>query len=137
MDLDRSTTSSADLSQYSPKWQFRFGFFERHGGPASPDFKAAFKALSFGQRLKINMNFFAFFFGFIYFFILGLWRKALVLIGVSLAIGVVAFFLPDAVARGLGVAYSVLVGMSANYAFYLDRIKGSTSWNPWEGVRWF
>ncbi|KLD79255.1 DUF2628 domain-containing protein [Xanthomonas hyacinthi] len=133
-----NTQNLPERAPLSPKWQFRFDFFDRHGGPASPDFKAAFKALpSFGDRLKINMNFFAFFFGWIYFFILGLWRKAIVLIGISLLIGVLSFFLPGMVVNGLGVGYSVLVGLIANYAFYLDRKKGSTSWNPFEGMRWW
>ncbi len=83
------------------------------------------------------MNFFAFFFGWIYFFILGLWRKAIVLIGISLLIGVLSFFLPKMVVNGLGVGYSVLVGMIANYAYYLEVKKGSTSWNPFEGMRWW
>lgn len=121
----------------SPKWQFRFDFFDRYGAPSTPEYKAAFKALPFMDRLKINMNFFALFFGFIYFFILGMWRKALGLIGISLAVGIVAAFLPDAIGRGLGIAYSLLVGMAANYAYYLDQRKGSVSWNPFEGVRWW
>lgn len=133
-----NTQNLPERAPLSPKWQFRFDFFDRHGGPSSPEFKPAFKALpSIGDRLKINMNFFAFFFGWIYFFILGLWRKAIVLIGISLLVGVLAFVLPRMVANGLGVAYSVLVGMIANYAFYLDRVKGSTSWNPFEGMRWW
>ncbi len=132
--MDMEKTAFAD---HSPKWRFRFDFFERTGGPQAPGYKDAFKALSFGERLKINMNFFALFFGFIYFFVLGLWRKAISLVGLWLLLVVVALLLPDALARGLGVAYSVSVAMAANYAFYLDRIKGSTSWNPWEGLRWF
>ncbi|MBB4128722.1 hypothetical protein GGR77_004053 [Xanthomonas translucens] len=133
-----STQNLPERAPLSPKWQFRFDFFDRHGGPASPGFKPAFKALpSFGDRLKINMNFFAFFFGWIYFFILGLWRKAIVLIGISVLIGVLSLFLPKMFVNGLGVAYSVLVGMIANYAYYLEVRKGSTSWNPFEGMRWW
>jgi hypothetical protein len=134
MDLDRTTAASPDFTQYSPKWQFRFGFFDRYGGPKSPEYKQAFKALKFGERIKVQSNFFAFFFGFIYFFILGLWRKALVVLGISVALGVLSFFVPDAVARGLGVGYSVLLSMSANYAYYLEKVKGSRSWNPFEGL---
>lgn len=127
-----------DYSQYSPTWQFRFNFYDRHGEPRSATFKAAMKSkeLSLGAKIKINMNFYAFLFGFIYFFILGLWRKALVLIGLSLAVGALSLFLPDYALRAFGMAYSLLVGMTANYAYYLDRVKGSTSWNPFEGVRW-
>jgi hypothetical protein len=122
---------------YSPKWQFRFNFFNQHGGPQSPAFKPAFKTLKFGEKLKINMNFYAFFFGWIYFFILGLWRKALVLVGIWVLLIVCAFLLPEIVVRGLGTGFSVVTAMAANYAFYLDRIKRSTSWNPYEGMRWW
>ena len=58
--------NTTDLSQFSPKWQFRFNFFRQHGAPKNPGFKQAWKALSFGDRLKINLNFFALFFGAIY-----------------------------------------------------------------------
>lgn len=134
MDLDRTTAASPDFSQYSPKWQFRFGFFDRYGGPKSPEYKQAFKALKFGERIKVQSNFYAFFFGFIYFFILGLWRKALSLVGIVVVLSVVLAFLPDAIGRGVGVGFSVLASMSANYAYYLDKVKGSRSWNPFEGL---
>ena len=136
MDLDRTSVAAPDFSQYSPKWQFRFNFFERYGAPNSPENKAALKAVGFGERVKIGINFWALFFGAIYFFVLGMWRKALTLIGVSLLLMLVAAFLPEAVGRGIGIAYSLFVAMAANYSYYLDRIKGSKSWNPWEGLRW-
>jgi len=81
--------NTTDLSQFSPKWQFRFNFFRQHGAPKNPGFKQAWKALSFGDRLKINLNFFALFFGAIYLLILGMWRKALVVnvINILLATG--------------------------------------------------
>ncbi|QWV02474.1 MAG: DUF2628 domain-containing protein, partial [Xanthomonas citri pv. citri] len=120
----------------SPKWQFRFDFYDRYGEPKSSTFKTAMRSLPFGQKVKLNMNFYAFFFGFIYYFILGMWRKALVLIGVSFTVGIICSFLPEYVLRSFGLAYSLLVGMTANYAYYLHKIKGSTSWNPLEGVRW-
>ncbi|MGW8274695.1 DUF2628 domain-containing protein [Xanthomonas axonopodis] len=128
--------TTQDYSQYSPTWQFRFDFYDRHGEPKSSTFKTAMRSLPFGQKVKLNMNFYAFFFGFIYYFILGMWRKALVLIGVSFTVGIICSFLPEYVLRSFGLAYSLLVGMTANYAYYLHKIKGSTSWNPLEGVRW-
>ena len=75
-----------DRTQLSPKWQFRFDFFDRHGGPKDPAYKETLKTLPFGEKLKVGMNFYALFFGFIYFFILGLWRKALGLILTAAAI---------------------------------------------------
>jgi len=122
----------------SPAWRARFDFFDRHGAPRTPEFKQNWKALPFGQRFKIRMNLFALFFGWIYFFVLGLWRKGLVLLALTLGMGVIAALLPDGalftgLIRGLGIGYSLLVATSANYAYYLDRVKGSRSWNPFEG----
>jgi hypothetical protein len=82
-------------SPRSPKWQFRFDFFSAHGAPSSPGFKAAYKALPFGQKIKVNFNFFALFFGCIYLFILGMWRKALTIVGLTVVLAVVLAFVPD------------------------------------------
>jgi hypothetical protein len=88
-------------------------------------FKQAWKALSFGDRLKININFFALFFGAIYLFILGMWRKALVVIGINIALAIVTMFLPDVVARMLFIAMNLLVASSTNYSYYLEQVKGA------------
>ncbi|OBU67969.1 hypothetical protein A9K58_08360 [Stenotrophomonas maltophilia] len=126
--------NAIDLSRFSPKWQFRFNFFQQHGAPKEPGFKQAWKALSFGDRLKINMNFFAFFFGPIYLLILGMWRKALSVLGISIALGVVTAFLPDVVARPVFIALSFLVASATNYSYYLEQVKGKVSWNPFDGM---
>ncbi|WCM93951.1 DUF2628 domain-containing protein [Acidovorax sp. NCPPB 2350] len=122
--------------EYSPKWQFRFNFFDTHGEPKSQPFKEALQALPFKQKLLININWFAICFGFIYFFILGLWRKALSLLGGLLVLSFVLGAFSDGLARGIGIAVSLLAGMTANYAYYLKEVKGSQSWNPFEGMRW-
>lgn len=133
MDSNISPSSSAPLS---PKWQFRFNFFNQHGAPNSPGFKAGFKELSWGQKVKINFNFFALFFSVIYLLILGMWRKALVILGISLVLGGLVSFMPDVVARGVSVAWSVLIAITTNYSYYLEKVKGDTSWNPFQGMRW-
>ncbi|HHA2432194.1 TPA: DUF2628 domain-containing protein [Stenotrophomonas maltophilia] len=125
---------TTDLSQFSPKWQFRFNFFRQHGAPKNPGFKQAWKALSFGDRLKINLNFFALFFGAIYLLILGMWRKALVVIGINIALAIITMFLPDVVGRMLFIAMNLLVASSTNYSYYLEKVEGRTSWNPFEGM---
>lgn len=132
-----------EKKQYSQKWQKRFDFFDTHGAPNTPEFKAALKAASFGDRILFNMNIFAFFFGFIYFLILGLWKKGLVLLGVSIGLAIVLNIidfmiggtLSDAVYTGLSIGISVLWGMVANYAYYLKETKGLDGWNPFEGLR--
>ncbi|CAJ1233083.1 hypothetical protein JRT48AECX_JRT48AEC_00059 [Escherichia coli] len=59
----------------SEKWKYRFNFYDQHGFPgfwgATPEYKAAFKALKVRQRLTIQMNFIAFFCSWIYLFVLG------------------------------------------------------------------
>lgn len=123
-------------SPRSPKWQFRFDFFNAHGAPSSPGFKAAYKALPFGQKIKVNFNFFALFFGCIYLFILGMWRKALTIVGLTVVLAVVLAFVPDVVGRGLAFAWSLLIALTTNYNYYLEQVKGDTSWNPFQGIRW-
>lgn len=138
-----STGIKMEQKQYSPKWQKRFAFFDKYGSPSTPEFKAALKAESFGGRILINMNIFAFFFGIIYFLILGLWKKGLVLLGVSIGIGIIVGTIdmllgdifPNGVYTGLSVGISALWAMIANYAYYLKETKGLDSWNPFEGIR--
>lgn len=119
------------------KWNTRFAFFERFGGPSSPRYKEELKKLPFKQKLIVNANFFAFFFGPIYFCILGLWKKALAILGLEVAVMVLmtVFNAPDVVYRGLGTGFSVFYMLVVNYSFYLKRVKGQDSWNPFEGMR--
>ena len=58
----------------SAKWQTRFDFFDLHGAPNPPGFRQALKQLPFKQKIKVNFNLIAFFFGLIYLFLLGLWK---------------------------------------------------------------
>jgi len=123
------------------KWQDRFAFFDKHGAPNTRGFKEALKALpSWGEKIKIGGNWLAFFFGPIYFLILGLWKKALIGFAITVAIGVVCAFLPTSVgallSRGLSIGMALLWSMSANYAFYLKKVKNQDSWNFFEGIRW-
>ncbi|MDQ7997708.1 MAG: DUF2628 domain-containing protein [Luteibacter sp.] len=119
------------------KWNTRFAFFERFGGPSSPQYKAELKKLPFRQKLIVNGNFFAFFFGPIYFFILGLWKKALVILGLEVAIiiALMIFNAPDGFYRGVGTGFNVFYMLVANYAYYLKRVKGQDNWSPFEGMR--
>lgn len=121
-------------SPVSPKWQFRFDFFQQHGAPKTKEYREALKALPFGDKLKVNVNLFALFFGCIYLAILGMWRKALVVLGLNVILVVLSFVMPDIVARALWAALNIAVGMSTNYSFFMERVKGKESWNPFEGL---
>lgn len=118
----------------SPKWQYRFDFFRQHGAPKTKEYREALKALPFAGKMKVNINLFALFFGWVYLFILGMWRKALTVLGINVVLIIASFFLPDLVMRALFAAVGIAVGMSTNYGYYLEKVKGQESWNPFEGL---
>lgn len=79
-----STEQVQSAGKYSAKWQERFDFFETYGAPNDPRYKEAVKTLpGFKKKILINANVIAFFFGPIYLFVLGLWKKNLALLGFS------------------------------------------------------
>lgn len=129
----------SNYSAYPKKWQDRFAFFDAHGAPNTPTYKAAIKALPSG-KMKINFNWLAWLFGPIYFFVLGMWRRALTCIGLCIVLGIITCVLPDkigdVVSRGGGIALSLFYGLSANYGYYLKQVKGKNGWNLFEGMRW-
>ncbi|MFQ6573928.1 DUF2628 domain-containing protein [Pseudomonas sp. UM16] len=140
-----STTDQVqEPSKYSEKWQKRFAFFDAYGAPSEPGYRAALKSLAFKQKATINLNFIAFFFGPIYLFVLGLWKKNLTLIAIIVAINVALEILYSYVnisfAKhldfGVGFAINLLYAMTTNYAYYLKEQKGEQGWNPFKGMRW-
>ncbi|MGW1159803.1 DUF2628 domain-containing protein [Streptomyces sp. NPDC002513] len=129
-------TQAAVSPKLSAKKQARFAFFETYGGPLSPAYKEALRAKPFAQRLFFNTNWWAFFFGPIYFFSRGMWRK-----GTVVLLGLMAYFSAE-VSAGVPKTYhwvgtwtSFVVMWCANYADYLKTTKGTESWNPFEGFR--
>lgn len=124
-----------------PKWRERFTFFDTYSRPGSADYQAAIKAAPFRQRILITSNLIAVFFGPIYFFVLGLWKKCLTLLAVGFGIGLVivtlemklgwtvSASLDTGISCGLGVLYM----LTANHAYYLHKVKGVQGWNPFEG----
>ncbi|MHA7662855.1 DUF2628 domain-containing protein [Mycolicibacterium sp. HS_4_1] len=123
-------------STVSPSWQKRFDFFNAYGLPNStPESRAAYRALSFMDRLKLTSNILAFLFGPIYFFVKGMWRKGLTLLGIFFAVEVVLVVLdvPDSLVRGIGFGLAAIAMTTANYAYYLHVVRGSQSWNLFEG----
>ena len=91
----------------------------------------------------MSANVIAFFFGPIYFFVLGLWKKNLALIGVIIAVNIVigvifailGMDVPAALGTGLNVVFSMMYALTANYAYYLKEVKGEQGWNPFKGMR--
>ncbi|CAI1827439.1 DUF2628 domain-containing protein [Serratia fonticola] len=130
-----------DKTELSQKWKDRFALFDSAGGDInSPQYKSAIKNMKFLGRIKYVFNFYAFFFGIIYFCILGLWKKGLVMFGAILAFNVIIIIVEsatgmdlEALARGVNIGYAGSCATIANYAYYLKEVKGLDSWNPLEG----
>ncbi len=95
------------------------------------------------KKMRINANLIAFFFGPIYLFVLGLWKKNLAMLGIILAINVVLSVIfsifsmdfPRPLNTGLNIAVSLTYALTANYSYYLKEVKGEQSWNPFQGMR--
>ncbi|MEB5742669.1 DUF2628 domain-containing protein [Klebsiella aerogenes] len=125
--------------KYSQKWQDRFEFFELYGAPNTPEYKARIKEETSERRILFGANLIAFFFGFIYFFVLGLWKKNLVLMAIAIGVGalpeIAGIVLPPGLNVGISICLSMMWSITANYAYYLKEVKGLDGWNPFEGIR--
>ena len=138
--------TSSTYNGLPKRWVDRFEFFDAHGAPGSPAYKAAFKQIPFLQRIKIGGNFFAFFFGPIYFLVCGLWRTAIATLGLTCAACVIAavlmMFVPgdraaDMIARMAGLAVALICAQVANYAVYRKEVKREAErWNFFKLIRW-
>ncbi|MBH3284025.1 DUF2628 domain-containing protein [Serratia marcescens] len=130
--------------EYAVKWQTRFDFFGLYGAPNTPGFRHALKKLPFKQKVKVNFNFIAFFFGPVYLFVLGLWKRNITLILImvvvyttlSVVFSKMGIAYPRYLDVGLGYGFNALYGISANYGYYLKEKKGEHGWNPFKGMRW-
>jgi hypothetical protein len=127
--------TAPDAGQLAPTWQRRFAFYDAFGLPgSSPLAKQAYRALPMMDKLALTSNFWAFLFGFIYFWVKGMWRKGTTLLGVGLGLGVLLSILqaPDIIAHAVTFGFAGAVMTTANWAYYLHT-RGSESWNPLEG----
>lgn len=112
------------------KWKYRFSFYDQHGFPgfwsASPEYKQAIRGLKMRQRVTIQMNVIAFFFPWIYLFVLGLWKKAIIVLLLwLLAIVITAI-------TGINILGFVVGGYVAFYTnrwFYEKEVKGIHTWS--------
>lgn len=122
------------VGQVSDKWKFKFRFFAEYGIPVlgknTPECRAAFRQLSLNQRRILAFNFTAFFFSFIYLMILGLWKKAITLCLLGLAISAFAwqFPIPDQLELGLSVALVAFVAARTNIYYYDLMVRVEQTW---------
>ncbi|MCF3324921.1 DUF2628 domain-containing protein, partial [Escherichia coli] len=77
------------------------------------------------QRLTIQMNFIAFFCSWIYLFVLGLWKKAIIV----LLLGILSLFVGALIGVNiLGIAVAAYVAVNTNKWFYEKEVKGLNTW---------
>ncbi|MCV7281720.1 DUF2628 domain-containing protein [Mycolicibacterium flavescens] len=129
---------SQNYEDFARSWQQRFTFYDHYGVPnTSPESREAYKQLSFMDKLRLTNNIWGLLFGPIYFFVKGMWRKGLVLLGAVVVLATIAIGLdvPDIIDRALSLIVPVFAMTTANYAYYLHAVKGDRSWNVFEGLR--
>lgn len=129
-------TEQTPVDNLSDSWRWKFDFFDTYGLPsASPEAKAAYRNLSLMAKLRLTSNILAFLFGPLYFVVKGMWRKGLTLLALTITVAVVLVVLDvnETLGRGIGMGIAALAMSTANYAYFLHVVRGSQSWNPFEG----
>lgn len=133
-DVSSDAVSLEEMTDLSEAWRIRFRFFQANGVPGmwKPDkaYQQAFRALSFKNRMTVSSNFFAFFFGWFYLLHLGLWRKALTMfvIGIALGIASILLQLPSSLDIALTCGFCGYISARANVLYYEHRVHGRHTW---------
>jgi hypothetical protein len=123
------TGNAIDELPVSDSWKTKFHLMEKAGGVKMPHFKA----LSFGERMKVGFGILPFLFGPFYYLAKGMWKKAISLFVVCLvAIVILEIVLEMA---GLGrFSKSLVYGAGAVYAsranidYYKKMVLGQNGW---------
>ncbi len=130
-----STNNQFNGKSYDEVWSDRFTFFQENGEPSSKTFKEAFKSLPSIKKLRININFYAFLFGFIYFLIKGMWKGAITLILIAAVLITISVFTPDFVGSIISFFIAYLGAFTANYTYYRKEVLNEDDFNIFKGMR--
>lgn len=130
-------TNTYSASTVLTSWrEERDAFFDTYGGPFSPGYRAAKREMPLLKRIFFNANPGAFFFGPLYFFFRGMWKKGIAFLVPLLVLWTLEAVLPIPHQYHIFGMSSCFIQMScANYAYYLKRVRGAEGWNPFEGMR--
>ncbi|EMJ8576888.1 DUF2628 domain-containing protein [Escherichia coli] len=112
------------------KWKYRFSFYDEHGFPgfwgASQEYKQALKGLNTRQKIIIRTNVIAFFFSWVYLFVLGLWKKAIVVLFLAIFSLIFGYMIGYNV---FGFIIAAYVSYNTNRWFYEKEVKGIHTWS--------
>ncbi|MDI9238254.1 DUF2628 domain-containing protein [Lysobacter sp. LF1] len=121
---EREHDPIADLD-VSETWKRRFRLIEKAGGVQMTHFRD----LSFGERMSINFNVLAFFFGPFYYLIKGMWRPAVAYLLIVFAIVVVLELAGlGRLARSVGYGMAAVYSLRANITYYRQRVLEEYPW---------
>lgn len=132
--LDSSTSASVDdFSGYSEKWRQRFAAIEKAGGERTRWWRwLEGKKLTGKERRLITSNLWAFLFGPFYYLYLGMWRKAITLSILALAIDGVLAVAGDALSvpvdRFLWLVSAIIFRQCANVDYYRKAVLKRREW---------
>ena len=120
-----------DSLDVSESWKRKFHVMDDLNSITDPkEKKAYFKSLSWGERFG-QSNILAFLFGFIYFFVKGMWKPGLTFLGISVVLLIVLLVLNienDSILRAIGIGYSVVAMTRANILYYSKKVLGKELW---------
>ena len=112
------------------KWKYRFSFYDEHGFPgvwgASPEYKQALKGLNTRQKIIIRTTVIALFFSWVYLFVLGLWKKAIVVLFLAIFSLIFGYMIGYNV---FGFIIAAYVSYNTNRWFYEKEVKGIHTWS--------
>ena len=127
------------IETVSPRWQKKFDLLEKVCGGHITSLSAILwnKAPAGGQKPTFKDTLIltcwpAFVFGFLWYFYKGMWKKALVFVGISVVLSVLLdiFFGEkfETAALGVGIGYSMFVGRMATVDYYRQLKHGFNDW---------
>lgn len=127
MQAAAATSPSNAVESISESWEKKFELLEKAGGVKMPNFKN----LSFAERNKVIFNIWGFLFGPIYYFVKGMWKKAISLLGIAILIIVVL----EVICREIGISAVItnfvaaaIFATRANIDYYKKIKLGDDGW---------
>lgn len=118
---------------YDEVWSDRFQFFQQNGSPSSKTGKQAIQHLPLIRKLRMSLNFYAFFFGFIYFLIKGMWKPAITIFVIASVLMYSSSLLSGFFSTFLSLLAPLISGYTANYTFYRKEVLGEDDFNIFKG----
>lgn len=124
--MNTQIDSNIDLPE---KWKKVFSLIEKAGGVKMPKIKD----LTPSERIKARLNFWAFFFGPIYYLIKRMWKKAITYFGLIILFFLVFDYITITYFHRSdinipGVAVGIIWAVLANIDYYKIKVLGEDKW---------